>query len=375
MVRRIIVAGGGTGGHLYPGLVVAEKLRELGHEVWFVGNRRGVEARVVPEAGYEIYFVRSRGLTGGVVASFYSLLEMSLGLVQSFILLLRRPVELIVATGGYSCVPVVMSAFCLKVPVVLLEQNAVPGKATRFLSRIARRVCVSFPQTASWFPADKVTVTGNPVRPSIITRERVEARKSLGIGLERKCLLVTGASQGASSINKGVLSALEKWRQLPWTVIHITGPSHYSYVKQRAESIVRGGCLDYRCYGYFDDMADAYAAADLAVARAGATTVAELTVRGLPAVLVPYPFSAQGHQLENARVMVEAKAALLLEDSEVEKQLSDVVCDLLSDDDKLEEMACNCQGLGRPEALSSVIECLDDLVDLGVRGAGDGKGC
>lgn len=353
---RVVLAGGGTGGHLYPALAVAEKVSAGGGQVLFVGTRRGLGARVVPERGFQIAFVRARGLGGGPVGLALAAFEIGLGFLQSLVLLLRERPNLVIGTGGYVCVPVVLAAAVLRIPAILLEQNALPGKATRFLSRFARRVCVSLPGGLAGLPADRVEVTGNPIRQEILERDRSEARRRLGLAEGRTCLLVTGASQGAGSLNRAVLRALPQWRECPWTVLHLTGPGHLEEVQVRSSGILEGARLEYRPIGYLEDIAELYAAADLVVCRAGATTLAEITARGLASVLVPYPHAAEGHQEKNAEVLVEQGAALLLEDRAVEEELGKRVEDLLARPDELASMSQASLRLGHPEAAASVLE-------------------
>lgn len=353
---RVVLAGGGTGGHLYPALAVADRLREEGGEVLFVGTRRGLGARVVPERGYRISFVRARGLTGGVPGAVRAVVESAVGLVQSLALLARRRPDLVVGTGGYVCAPVVLAATLLGIPSILLEQNAIAGKATKFLSRFARRVCLSFPGSEAGLPPDRVEVTGNPVRSEIVVREREAARQALGVPPGQPCVLVSGASQGAASLNRGVLRALPSWREREWTVIHLTGPTHLDEVQTRSAPHREGARLDYRPLGYTDDMAGALAAADLVVCRAGATTLAEVTARGLPSVLVPYPFAAERHQDHNARVLAEGGAAVVVADEAVEERLGALVEDLLARPQDRERMALASRELGRPGAAERVVE-------------------
>lgn len=205
---RVVLAGGGTGGHLYPALAVADRIRAGGGEAFFVGTRRGLGARVVPARGYEIAFVRARGLGGGIRGAVLAALDGGIGLVQSLVLLARKRPDLVIGTGGYVCAPVVLAGRLLGIPTVLMEQNAIAGKATKFLSRFARRVCLSFPGSEAGLPAERVEITGNPIREEIVGRDRAQARERLGVPEGRTCVLVTGASQGAASLNRAVLEAL-----------------------------------------------------------------------------------------------------------------------------------------------------------------------
>ncbi len=353
---RVVLAGGGTGGHLYPALAVAERVRAEGGTVLFVGTRRGLGARVVPEHGYRMAFVRARGLAGGVKGALLAIAETTVGLAQSLVVLLREKPDLVIGSGGYVCVPVVLAASLLRIPAILLEQNAIPGKATRLLARVARKVCVSLPGSHHGLPRGRVEVTGNPVRQEILTRDRGQARQALDLAEGRTCVLVSGASQGAASLNRAVLQALPAWKARDWTILHLAGPSHLEEVSARARSLVSDSALDYRVIGYQEDMAGLYAAADLVVCRAGATTLAEVTSRGLPAILVPYPFAAERHQDRNAAVLEGHGAARVVADEVVEEALAQLVLDLVGDPGVMQRMARASRDLGHVDAAARVLQ-------------------
>lgn len=355
-IARVIFAGGGTGGHLYPALAVADRLKAEGSHVRFIGTSHGVGASVIPKYGYELSFVHARGLAGGVMGKLKAVVSLAWGLVESFCVLREFRPDLVIGSGGYVCAPVVAAATLLGIPSILMEQNAFAGKSVRLLSRFARRVCTSFPGCRKGLDPSKIVLTGNPVRADIYTRSREEARQRLHIAPERRCLLVTGASQGAASLNRAVLRALPAWREQPWTILHLTGPSHIDEVLTRSADVVAGAELDYRPLAYSEDIAELYAACDLVVCRAGATTLAEITARGLPSVLVPYPYAAENHQEANALGMVEQGAASMVLDKDIEKLLGDVVSDLLTKEADLQAMAGASQTLGRPEAAAAVVQ-------------------
>lgn len=359
MIKRVMLAGGGTGGHLYPGLAVAEKLRQRGVECSFVGTRRGIEARVVPEQGFPIHLIQARGLAGKPWQKLWALALLGWGTLQSLRLLGRHRPQLILSTGGYVCAPLLLAAAVRRLPVVMLEQNALPGKVNRKLGGLARRICLSFEESRRFFPADRCVVTGNPVRGEILDADRESARRHFALG-DRPCLLITGASQGAASLNAAVLRALPLWADRPWTVLHLTGPKHLDAVRSAAASLLpEGSALDYRSFGYMGDMHLALAAADLVVSRAGATTLAELTARGLPSILVPYPFAAEKHQDHNADTLVSRGAAVKLDDSGVEQGLADVAAGLMEDSQQRGIMARASSASGLPHALESIVALIE----------------
>jgi UDP-N-acetylglucosamine--N-acetylmuramyl-(pentapeptide) pyrophosphoryl-undecaprenol N-acetylglucosamine transferase len=231
------------------------------------------------------------------------------------------------------------------------------------MSRWATRICVSYDDTLKALPPGRGVLTGNPVRVDILQRTRDEGRRRMRIDFGTFCLLVTGASQGARSINEGVLEALPRWADEPITVIHLTGRSHYEEVAARAAAIVEGRRITYRPVAFELDMASVYAAADLVVARSGATTLAEITCRGLPSVLVPYPFAADNHQDHNARRLEASHAAVVVVDSEARKRLGDVVLELYRDPEQCEKLGAESKKLGRPGALSAIMDTLEEVVE------------
>ena len=347
-----------------------------GVDCHFVGTKRGLESKVVPQRDFPFHPIRTRGLSSKPHLAALALLEMLIGFQQSRNLLSVLKPQLVIGLGGYVCAPTVAASALHGVPAIMLEQNSYPGKANRLLSRLCRYACVSFPECAKHLSHTRVVVTGNPVREDILTADREESRRALGIDSDRKVLLVTGASQGAASLNEAVLQALGAWRDLPWTIFHLTGPRHLEEVKAKAEALTREGRLDFRAIGYSDEVARLYAAADLLVCRAGATTLAELTARGLPAILVPYPFAAEGHQEKNAQSLVEVGAGMMILDSQVKALLGDTVTALLEDQDRRQQMAAASKKLGQPEAVKRILEVIEKVCGpLGSSGPTSAQTC
>jgi UDP-N-acetylglucosamine--N-acetylmuramyl-(pentapeptide) pyrophosphoryl-undecaprenol N-acetylglucosamine transferase len=354
--KRIAITGGGTGGHLYPGLAVADIFRQRECELLYLGSAHGLEAEIVPREGFPFLAVPSRGIAGSPLKKLMALIHLGLGTIKACVRLAAWKPDLVVGTGGFVCVPAVVSAAVLGVPVVLLEQNAVPGKAIKLLSRFAKAICLSFDDSKKYFPGRRTEWTGNPLRSSILLKEKAEARQILGLHPDRPTLLVAGASQGAKSINQALLSALEAWQDKEWNIIHLTGRNHLARVQARVETVLRPDArLCYRAFGFRKDMENLYSASDLVVSRAGATTIAELTCLGLPAIFVPYPF-AGGHQKENARVVVDSGGAKQIPDEQVGEKLRDEVEMLLEDESGLKDMSAKSQQTARPDASQHVID-------------------
>ncbi|MCX8073165.1 MAG: undecaprenyldiphospho-muramoylpentapeptide beta-N-acetylglucosaminyltransferase [Candidatus Binatia bacterium] len=354
---RIVIAGGGTGGHLFPGLAVAETwVEKTGGEVLFIGSIYGLEARVVPLKGYRFEGLAIKGARGRGWRGFG---EFALQMPRAFWQARRSLGEfspgVVVGLGSYGSVPVILAAWSRKIPVILLEQNARPGMANRILGRLAAKVCTAFEETAAFFPAGRSVYTGNPVRRLNVQRARTDA------GANEFHLLAFGGSQGARSINRAMVEAVRRLQShLPaLQVTHQTGEADRVWVEQEyAASGARA-----RVCAFIDDMADAYAWADLVVCRAGATTLAELSTVGKPAILVPYPFAADDHQRANAEVWVREGAAEMILDCELSgERLAERIAALAKDPQRRLSLAHNASRLARPDATERVVAvCMEQL--------------
>jgi UDP-N-acetylglucosamine--N-acetylmuramyl-(pentapeptide) pyrophosphoryl-undecaprenol N-acetylglucosamine transferase len=352
---RLLIAAGGTGGHVFPGLAIAEELRaqEPQSPVLFVGTRAGLEARLVPAHGYPLELIAISGMRRvGPGASLRSLLRLPLALLQSARIVRRFRPDVVVGVGGYASGPVVLAAALLGHPTLLAEPNSIPGLANRVLGRFARVVCVAFESAGARFARGKVRLTGNPVRRGV----RASADPDGGRPVDaRSRVLVLGGSQGARGLNGVVADALAllAGRSLPLRVVHQAGAADLEAT--RARYVAAG--VDAETTAFIDDVAAAYRAADLVVARAGATTIAELTVAGRPAVLVPYPYAVDDHQWHNARPLVEAGAALCFRESEIgAARLADEIARLLGDRARLFAMGRAMAALGRPDAAARIVD-------------------
>src|SRR5262245_56717009 len=306
---RIVIAAGGTGGHLYPGIAVARRFaaRCPGTELLFVGHRGGLEERLLPRKGFNVSFVTVRALQGrSRLAQVQALGALGLGTLQALRLLWRVRPHLVIGAGGYVMGPVVLAATLLCVPRVILEQNVVPGLTVRALARYAQRVFTSFPDSVVYLPGRPVEYTGTPVREEICQVGATEPRQADG----RMHLLVFGGSQGAHRLNQAMLQVapLLVAHQPHLSLGHQTGEADCTAV---AQAYAQMG-LQAEVQPFLHDMADRYHWADLVLCRAGASTLAELTTCGKPAVLVPYPYAADDHQRHNAMALQRQGAAHLI---------------------------------------------------------------
>jgi UDP-N-acetylglucosamine--N-acetylmuramyl-(pentapeptide) pyrophosphoryl-undecaprenol N-acetylglucosamine transferase len=318
---NVVFAGGGTGGHLYPAISIAQALGERAN-VTFIGTADRLEAKIVPQAGYPLITVRSAPLKRAYINV--------VGFFQAMRALARLQPDIVIATGGYVCFPVVLAARSLRTigviraKIALLEPNAHPGLTNRMLAPIVDEVWGAFAQADERF-ANKYVRTGIPVRAGLRSLPAREAAlERLGLSTQRSTLLAMGGSQGARSINDALTSLLNS-DGLPdgWQLIHVTGEQEYDRVRAARASALRGSHSlapqgdSSVIRRYLDDVADAYAAADLVLARAGASTVGELAATGRPAILVPYPFAAEDHQRANAGMVARSGAAVVVEDREL----------------------------------------------------------
>lgn len=362
MIERIIVAGGGTGGHLFPGIAVVEELRRRNPalDVLFVGTERGIEARLLPERGERVEFLKVqplKGRTKGELARGLAILPRAAWEAMS--LVRGHRAELVIGVGGYASGPVLAAAAALGVPTALLEQNAHVGLTNRLLAPIVGRAYVSFEETRDRFPPTRVRVVGNPVRRAFVRASRRAGADPDGFEARCRKILVMGGSQGAQALNRAVPEGLARLglRERGLTVVHQTGEA----MREEVEATYRELGVPARVVSFIDDMAHAYSTAAVVVARAGATTVAELCAVGRPSILVPYPHAADDHQARNAEALERAGAAVCVREPELTpERLAAELGDVLDRRGRRREMAEAARRSGRPEAAAAIV---DDLLE------------
>ena len=371
----VLFAGGGTGGHLYPALALADALAELRPDVdvAFAGAERGIEARVLPLRGVEHFLLPVRGFARGVPA------WRNLGVVPALLgsvlrvgqwVHRRRPAAVVV-TGGYAGGPAGLVAAIAGIPLALQEQNAVPGATTRALSRWAAQVHVAYPEAIELLPAagqGAARVSGNPIRPPTPIDAR-EARRAFGLDADRPVVLVVGGSQGSAALNAVTLDAVRRTEGDPgYRLLWSTGPSHFDAVQASLAEL--GGAPWVHAVGYIDDMPRALAAADVAISRAGAMATSELLAWGIPAILVPLPTSAAGHQEKNARALEAAGCAIHAPESELDgSRLGDEVRGLLADTERRDRMGAAALARALPDAARDIARDIAELLPRPGRGA------
>lgn len=329
---RVVLSGGGTAGHINPALALAEVLQEQGHVVNYAGTPQGVEARLVPAAGVPFKafeasgFDRSRPwtLVTGVLK-----IQKSARLAKKWLREIKA--DVVVGFGGYVCIPVVRAAHQLGIPVVIHEQNSVMGMANKELSKKAFATCLTYGVASEGTSARNPIVTGNPVRKSVLASTRQEGRQMLGFPDDDIMLLVFGGSLGARHINQAMVAMKEQLLAIPnLRIVHITGPKELETVQEQL-ALTEEEQQRWMVMGYQDRMGETMAAADCIVSRAGATSLAEISARAIPAILVPFPFATADHQTTNAQAYVAAGCASMIADSDVEtKEFADMVVDLVN---------------------------------------------
>jgi UDP-N-acetylglucosamine--N-acetylmuramyl-(pentapeptide) pyrophosphoryl-undecaprenol N-acetylglucosamine transferase len=356
--ERIVVAGGGTGGHVYPGVAIARELqrRRPQRELLFVGTERGMETDLVPAEGFRLETIRVSGLVGvGLMARLRGLARLPLGLLDSWRILANFRPQLVVGVGGYASGPVLAAALLRRMPTLIHEQNRWPGMTNRILATLVDRIAVSFPGTTGRL-GRRGTVTGNPVRPGFEeSRKRAPANEPLHV-------LVFGGSRGARALNEAVMDALPRLaRHSPRLFLHHqTGPADH----QRVLAAYRdAGYTESKVEAYIRQMPEALTAAHLVVCRAGASTLAELALMGRASVLVPFPQATHDHQLHNASAFADAGAARLLEQKNLSGAvLAEVVGELAADRQALADMSRAASGLAHPHAAARIVDMAEELI-------------
>lgn len=352
-----MIAGGGTGGHLFPGLALAEefKKRDSSAGIVFVGTEHGIEARVLPREGYPLKFVRAEGIVG---KSFFrkvkSIAKTFLSLLDSNRILNEVMPDIVIGVGGYASGAVVLIAHMKSIPTMIHEQNSVPGAANRILSKFVDQICVTCQESLSVFPSGKTFLTGNPIRSKILRGEREAALRLFSLDKDMFTVFVFGGSSGAQSINRAMVSALNHLGDFRTNIqfLHQTGEKDYENVREAYRKAGFKGTVAPFIY----QMAEAYAVADIVISRAGATTLAEITALGKPSLLVPYPYSAGRHQEFNAIKLREMGAAFVIFDKEMNGEaLARHIREMLENDLTRKDMQRASRGLGRPDAGSRIV--------------------
>lgn len=364
-IKRVIISGGGTGGHIFPALSIADTLRKRypNVEILFIGAEGRMEMTRVPAAGYSIKGLPVEGLKRkqiwknfGVLKNFFVSLVMARDIIRQF-----QP-DVVVGVGGYASAPTLKAAQSLGVPTLIQEQNSYAGLTNKFLSRRADRICVAYPAMERFFPKDKIVLTGNPIRPQIEFSQhfdRAEALRYFGLpeGAER-IVLVVGGSLGALTINESIGLQLEQWRSAGITLIWQTGTSY----QDKARELVAGYDAPIYTNAFIDRMDLAYGLADVVISRAGAGSISEICLLGKPSVLVPSPNVAEDHQTKNALALSSRGAAILIADRDARRELTPRTIELVKDETMCASLHGEALKLAQGRAAEKIVDELEKLI-------------
>lgn len=362
MKKRFIISGGGTGGHIFPAIAIANRIKKVvpDAEILFIGASDKMEMRRVPDAGYKIEGLHIYGISRD-----FSLRGMVKNLKLPFVLMKadRRAKQIIrdfqpdvaVGVGGFASYAALNAANQLGVPTLIQEQNSYPGVTNKKLAPKVRRICVAYDGLERYFPAEKIVKTGNPVRDEIlqIEKKRPESYEFFGLAPEKKTLLVVGGSLGAKTINQTMSANIDKLKVMGIQVLWQTGESYYKQ-NQMELSMLQSDSI--KIVPFIKNMNDAYGIADYIISRAGALAIAELSILGTPTILVPFPYAAEDHQTKNAMALVEKGAALLVKDGEAGEKLIPTFETLVNDEQKCTEMSQNMAQFALPQAVDAIVD-------------------
>jgi UDP-N-acetylglucosamine--N-acetylmuramyl-(pentapeptide) pyrophosphoryl-undecaprenol N-acetylglucosamine transferase len=357
---KFIFAGGGTGGHIFPAIAVAEHVRKLipEAEILFIGTKNKIESRVVPKYGFKFKSIWISGFARKLsLKNLIFPIKLFFAAIQSLILNIKFKPKVVIGTGAYVAGPVIWAASILGSKIILLEQNSYPGITNRLLEKKANEIHIAFEDSKKYFrEKSKLHLTGNPLRINLELMERTIAREKLGLDKNKKTLLILGGSLGARSINEAVKFNIEKLLEAEIQIIWQTGQLYFEeFIALSEENLI--------IVSFIEDVSTALSAADLVVARAGATSIAELSYLGIPVIFVPSPNVAANHQYKNAKSLVDENAALLIEDDKIKQQLSSEVERVINDDSLLKNISQNIKKFAKPDSALKIAERVIKLAD------------
>ncbi|MEA3453336.1 MAG: undecaprenyldiphospho-muramoylpentapeptide beta-N-acetylglucosaminyltransferase [Candidatus Caldatribacteriota bacterium] len=366
MALKVIISGGGTGGHIYPGISLACEIkdRDIKNDILFVGTERGLESKLIPREGFKIVKIKARSIKRKICfENLTAIVIFLISLFQSYNIIKKYKPDIVIGTGGYVSGSVVLMATILGIPTFIHEQNVIPGITNKFLSRITRATFLSFNQSKEYFGSKaKLIFEGNPLRFKNIKQSTDREYKKFNLDSSKKTILVLGGSKGAASINRAVLQGIDLTKDViknNWQVLLISGQDDY-------DNILKMVGKDHKIFSiepYLYNIEKAYSLADLVICRAGATTLAEIGAYGLPAILIPYPYATQNHQEVNARIFTREGAALLILEKDLsDKKLAQVLLDILKNKNQLEMMARKSRELGNENSAKKIVDYISDYI-------------
>ena len=363
---KIIISGGGTGGHIFPAIAIADSLKKRypQAEILFIGANNRMEMDRVPKAGYPIEGLWISGFKRELSLDNLSFpFKLISSMINARRILKRFRPDVVIGVGGFASGPTMKTAASMNIPIVIQEQNSYPGITNKIVAKKATKICVAYDNMEQWFPKDKIVLTGNPLRNNIVPMDdrRDEGVKFFGLNPEKKTILLVGGSQGALGINRGISAQLASFKENDYQMIWQTGNYYYEKALKEVEE---NGLQDrIKCTVFIDRMDLAYAAADVVISRAGAMSISELSLLHKAVVFVPLPTAAEDHQTKNAMSLVNADAAMIVKNSETEKELLPAVFDLLGDVDKQNEMKGNIAKFARPNAAEDIVDQIEMILN------------
>lgn len=361
---KIVVSGGGTGGHIYPALALINEIKKHHENVEFlyIGTEKGLESSIVQRAGIPFQSIHITGFKRKVsMENMKTVVRFLKGVTKSKRILKDFGADVVIGTGGYVCGPVVYAASKLGIPTIIHEQNSLPGLTNKFLARYVDKVAICFEEAKKYFPEHKVVLTGNPRASEVIGKDTQKGRKSLGLNSEKPCVLIFGGSRGARPINEAVIEALPHFAKQSYQVVYVTGEVHYDHVMEQAKNRNVGSHVIIK--PFIHNMPEVLGGVDLVVSRAGATTLAEITALGLPSILVPSPYVTANHQEVNARSLSDHEAAVLLLEKDLTSQsLIKHIDEILLNETRLNQMKEASRALGVPDAAERLYKEIERLV-------------
>jgi UDP-N-acetylglucosamine--N-acetylmuramyl-(pentapeptide) pyrophosphoryl-undecaprenol N-acetylglucosamine transferase len=366
---RVLITGGGTGGHIYPAIAIANKIQSnmKDSEVLFVGTEKGLESDLVPKAGYEMKTITVSGFRRKLsLDTIKSVKELFVGLQEATSIIKSFKPDIVIGTGGYVCGPVVFVASLMNIKTVIHEQNVIPGVTNKILSKFVNKILISFEESGQYFSnTSKLVITGNPVRKEFIEFDRNAFRRELGIKDDEIVVTSFGGSRGAEKINEVMLQVMKRFSDRKEIAFyHITGERHYDQMIEQFKDANLSHSINLQILPYVHDMPKLMGASDLIISRSGAITLAEITAMGLPSILIPSPHVTNNHQEYNARVLEKNGAAVLLLEKDLnDKNIVDLLHLFIRDTQRLEEMAGRSRGLSKVNATDLIYADIVKLIN------------
>ncbi|MCU9612196.1 undecaprenyldiphospho-muramoylpentapeptide beta-N-acetylglucosaminyltransferase [Caldibacillus lycopersici] len=366
---KIVVSGGGTGGHIYPALAFVRMVQEQDEtsEILYIGTEKGLESNIVPKAGIRFETINITGFKRKLsFDNIKTVIRFITGVNKSRKILEDFQPDIVIGTGGYVCGPVVYAAHSLKIPTIIHEQNSIPGLTNKFLSRYVDKVATAFPDAAAYFPNEKVEFTGNPRATEVLGHDGIKGKQSVGLSLTKQTVLIFGGSRGARPINEAVINMLPSLREKDYQVLYVTGEVHYQSVLEEVEAA--GNPDNVFIVPFIHNMPEVLSGVDLVVSRAGATSLAEFTSLGLPSILIPSPYVTNNHQEKNAESLRNTGAAVVILEKDLSgSKLLEELDEILGNKDELVKMQKATKKLGIQDASDRLYRICKELIYLSKR--------